>query len=194
MREAFAGVLGGYQGLGSDDSRERPIDRLAALAAAQIVRAKDAERTAALASLGVDLIRFKLANQASAKHDAEDKLSAVLAWANAAGKSAWGIRTSARERDRISRQAVVEWAIDFCPTCSGKGEIPDHDCHTGAQPMKVCPADRGCGGTGKRRYSDAERIEAMGESFAKAMAAAHGIIGRAEALAVRQAREMLERL
>lgn len=195
MKIAFAQVLGGFQGLGNDDARERPVDRLAALAASQIARSKDSERSAALCSLGVDLIRFKLANIPAAKADAEDKLCAILGWRTADEKSTWDLHVSAGRRHSIARWAIQEWALDLCPVCKGATEIPDHSLpeREGRQPMKCCPgAPIGCGGTGRRRYTDAERVEAMGQAFDKAMAVAHSIIGRSESIAVKQAKEMLE--
>jgi hypothetical protein len=190
MKQSLAGVLSGFQGLGGDDFRERPVDRLAALGAIQIVRGRDAARESTLCSLGVDLIAFKLGHRASSKPDAEDKLSLVLAWTDPEGKNTWKLRLTAKERDRVAVWAVQEWTVDCCPTCNGSAQIPIQQDTDGAQPMKPCPS---CDSTGKRRYSDRERIEALGGDFDKAMSTAHGIIGQAEALAVRAAKQMLER-
>ena len=193
MKEAFCAVLTGLQGLGSDDTRERPVDRLASLGAIQIARSRAAERQAQLAGLGVHLIAFKFSHRVSSKADAEDRLCLVLGW-ETGGKSTWGICLSGSKRLVVAKQAVIEFAIDVCPTCKGAGEIPDGKGVQGAQPMKLCPAvPYGCGGTGKRRYNDQERLSAMGGRFDKALSVAHGIIGRAESLAVEQAKKMLER-
>lgn len=184
MREAFAAALGGFQGLGSDDAREKPVDRLTALAASQIARSKDVERQAALCSLGVDLMRFKDANCAGAKLDAEDKLSAALKWRSKQFK------LSGAQRDVIARWAVMEHAIDLCPTCAGAREVPTHAQVVGQQPMKICPT---CIGTGKRHYSDSERIEAMGRAFGREMQEAHRLIAEAVSLAHQMGMRMLER-
>lgn len=183
MKQSLAGVLGGFQSLGSDASRERPVDRLTALAAIQIRNASDASRTAFLCSLGVDLISFKYAHRAASKADAEDKLAAALSWRKVKG-------VGAKERDKIAAWAVREWAVDVCPSCSGARQVPDKIGVEGLQPMRSCGV---CAGSGKRRYDDSERIEAMGDSFSRAMSEAHGLIGRAEALAIDMAKRMLER-
>lgn len=172
--------------MGWDESREKPVDRLTALGIVgrtvddQVARSHNAQRTAHLCSLGVDLIAFKLGGRVTSKEDAEDQLSAVLAWPSLK------LRLSGKNRDRIARWAVYEWVIDLCPTCSGAKVVPDHNLKhlEGVQPMKECGT---CAGTGKRRYSDQERTEALGEPHGKAMDEAHRIIGWATALAVGQA-------
>lgn len=190
MKEAFAGVLAGFQGLGNDDSRERPIDRLGALGAIQIkreeqgARGKQADRTAALSALGVRLIAFKFGNCASSKADAEDMLASFIAWPT------WDLKTKARQRPVIARQALMEHAIDFCPSCKGAKQVPDVENVEGKQPMTPCLP---CDATGKRRYTDQERAAAMGQAFAREMDVAHRILGWAEALAVRGGKELLER-
>jgi hypothetical protein len=63
----------------------------------------------------------------------------------------------------VARQAIQEHIIDVCPTCSGRGEVPDHDVEhlDGPQPMKLCDT---CGGSGSRRYSTDERKQALSAS------------------------------
>lgn len=180
MKQSLAIALAGLQGLGTtDDHRERPVDRLGALAMAQIQRADNAARQSFLASLGGDLIAFKFGNRAASKLDAEAKLEVALAWRE--------LRLRAGQRKRIAAWAIQEWAIDLCPVCKGAKEVPDHSDLEGAQPMKPCPpSPTGCGGSGKRRYSDEERIEALGETFARAMDEAHRLIGAAEDIATRE--------
>jgi hypothetical protein len=184
MKEALAAVLAGFQGLGSDESRERPVDRLAALGQIQNSYADTTAANSFLASLGVSLISFKYANRPASKQDAEDQLAIALSWKQ------WNLRLTGKERDKVARQALMEWAIDFCPTCHGRKEVPEQGQQEGPQRMKPCMS---CTSTGKRRYSDHERVEAMGKAFDKAMSVAHGIIGRAEDLSVRAAKDMLER-
>lgn len=185
MKQALAVTLAGLQGLGStSDNRERPVDRVTALAAAQCRRGDEAAETSFLCSLGGDLIAFKFGNRAASKSEAEMKLAIALGWKR------WGLKLKVAQYERIARCALMEWALDFCLTCRGAKEIPNYQAVDGAQPMKPCGD---CNATGRRLYTDSERVEAMGEAFAKAMGEAHGLIGRAEALAVRLVKERLER-
>lgn len=210
MKGALVGVLSGFQGLGSDDSRERPVDRLGAVGASQITedqreraraawegrnafqahRGKSADRGACYSALGVDVVRFKWANVPAAKSDAEGQLAAMLAWPR------FNLRLSERECLKVARQALMEHTIDFCPRCRGAKEVPDHSVKDleGRQPMKSCPSSpEGCGGTGKRHYPDAERIASLGAAFADALFEAHAILTRAEGMAVENAARLLER-
>lgn len=204
MKEAFAAVLSGMQPLGSDDWRERPVDRLSALGmtarvapdqdrhGAQVKRSVHAEHQSHLASLGVDLIAFKFGNRQVSGADAEDKVAAFLAWQDwwKHGK----VALTARQRDAVARWAVREWAFDACPPrphgCGGAMQIPHQANTEGAQRMMLCPK---CNGTGKRRYSDNERELAMGDAFPIGMETAHTIIAQAEALAMRGGMRLLER-
>lgn len=190
MKEAFAAVLTGLHSLGSDEIRERPVDRLGALGmiqrqrAEQSNRGKRVDREAALSALGVDLMRFKNANVAAAKLDAQDQLAGVLAW------KTWGLTLTGRERSRVAAWAVQEWAIDMCPACKGARMVQSHEDVEGRQPMKHCTP---CGGSGRRYYSDPERVAALGAAYTEAMEKAHEIIARAEALAVERGKALLER-
>lgn len=196
MKAAFAGALGGLQNLDHDEVHERPVDRLGAMGfigrkcpderlGQQVERSINANRTAMLCSLGVDLVRFKFANVAPARLDAEDVLAAALEW------KPW-LNLSGRERMRVARWAVQEWAIDLCPKCKGAKVVPGHDMKEleGVQPMVPCGD---CRATGKRRYTDEERVEAMGKAFNAAMDEAHAIIAWAESLAIQRGKKMLER-
>lgn len=177
MRQILAAVLAGFQSLGSDESRERPVDRLGALAYAAL--------ESELASLGVDLIAFKYGHRAASKAPAEAKLALLLAMP----RNRLGL--SAKQCSRVARHAVTEYLIDFCPVCRGAKEVPDRSGLEGTQPMKPCD---GCGGTGVRRWSDSERSEALGGGdFGRALGLAHGYISKGAALAVSGAVRMLER-
>lgn len=178
MKEALAGVLGGFQSLGSDDSCERPVDRLGALAAIQIRRADTSAAESFMASLGVELVAFKFAQRSSSRADAEDKLAIILSWPQ------WKLKLTRLNRTRVACWAIAEWVEDYCKPCTGTGISVDV-----RGVVRGCPE---CGGTKKRRYSDAERAKA-GAGYDKAMSQAHGIIGRSEDLAVRGAKRMLER-
>jgi hypothetical protein len=193
MKSQFAGVLGGFQSLDSDDFRERPVDRLGALGAAQIARADEALRLSVLTALGVDLIRYKFAGVDTAGKDAEDKLSAALSW-----PKEWpgrNVLLDAAQRDVVARWSVHEWRNDKCPPrpdgCGGALEVPSSArLIDGAQPMMVCPK---CRGTGWKRWSDEERRAAMEDTFSKAMGIAHALIAHAEDLAMKRGKEQVER-
>jgi hypothetical protein len=187
MKLALAVTLGGMQGLGStQDSRERPVDRLTASARAQgpverrsmsqCERGDHAAMESFLCSLGVDLIAFKYGNRALSKSEAEMKLAIALGWKKC------GLKLTRRQFDRVACCALMEWTLDFCPTCKGAKEIPNYQDVDGVQPMKPCSE---CHGTGKRLYTDQERAEAMGEAHDKAMSWAHSLMAQAEALAIR---------
>lgn len=187
MREALAKALSGPINL-DEQAHERPVDRLHALASAQIDRANRTARAAKLASLGVSIIALKHANRPDEYNRSITRLADCLAWPKP--------RPSQEVRLRVARQAVQEWVIDFCPTCKGVGEVPAQEGLEGAQRMRECPE---CGGHGKRRYSDAERLTALeleaGDyvKMARWMADAMGFIARAEDEAVRSAKRLLER-
>lgn len=194
MIRPFAAALGGFTGLGgTEDGRERPVDRVGAAGAMQIERAEDAEREAIQASLGVDLMRYKWAGVERAGTEAELQLMGILFW----GKWWKGGKCplTPAERERVACWAVHEWANQACPPrpdgCGGKGEVPTAgEPVAGMQPMMTCPV---CHGTTKRRWTDEERVEAMGSAFEEGMAEAHRIISTAEALALRRGRQLLER-
>jgi hypothetical protein len=182
MKYALAAALSGFQGLGSDDSCERPVDRLGAMGiiARQVEQVDEAMEDAALCGIGVDLIAFKFGQREVSRGMAEESLALALAWAT------WKLpKLSRRECERIAVWAVKEWAEDECEPCTGSGiHIDDLGV------VRTCPA---CAGSKKRRYSDAERMQALAGDYDRALSVAHGIIGRAEDLAVRHGRAMLER-
>lgn len=195
MKLALAVTLGGLQGLGTTpDSRERPVDRLTALARAigpverrsthMADRGDYAAMDSFLMALGGDLIAFKFANRPSSKGDAELKLAVALSWKR------WNLRLTRKQCERIACWAVLEYCLDICPTCSGKTQIPNYADVDGRQPMKPCSE---CHATGKRLYSDQERTEAMGAAFDKAMGWAHSIMSLSESLLTRSMKERLER-
>jgi hypothetical protein len=184
VKAALIGVLGGFQGLGWDESREKAIDRLTAIGNIQAATVNRALNTAHMCSLGVDLVAFKFAHRAESRAAAVDGLFLMLK------DKQDRLRLSDIQLQRVASWAIHEGVITLCPSCGGKREVPTANDQEGAQPMQACSP---CHGTGLRKYSDSERIEAMGDVFARAMYEAHGYIGQAEALAVDQARRMLER-
>lgn len=205
MREAFAGVLGGLQSLGHDDACERPVDRLGALGTAArtgpdedlngnlVARSSDALRQAKLASLGVDLVAFKDARRALSQVDAIRALAEILLW------TTWwtGRKVGINEHQavKVAGWAVREWAEDRCQPrpngCGGAREVPSAAAEQdGRQPTMICSQ---CHGSGRRRWTDEERTNAMGEAFAVPMSHAHRIMAFAESLALRRGMELVER-
>jgi len=188
LKEILARSLVGPISLMEDEWRERPIDRVHALASSQIERASRTAREAHLSSLGVSMIALKAANRADELERAVERLVTCILW----------IRPKPTEAlaEKIARQAVMETVVDFCPTCRGAGEIPDQEGLDGAQRMKVCPS---CGGHGKRRYSNQERISALqieaGElhKVNRYLTEALTFISRGEDEAIRTAARLLER-
>ncbi len=177
MRKALAALFSGLQGLGSDSARERPVDRLAAIGAIQIRRADEAAGQSQLASLGVDLIAYKIGGRELSRTEAEIKL------ADALKRKIPSLRR--RETIRIARWTIHEWTEDACPMCHGACEIPS------GEGVTVTCED--CHGSGRHKYTDPERVEAMGAAYSKAVYEAHWIIGEAESLAIRMYSGMLER-
>lgn len=195
MKLALAVTLGGLQGLGTtEDGRERPVDRLHALAKAigpverrsesQCERGDYAAQDSYLCSLGTDLIAFKFGKRIPSRSMAELSLAIALGWKR------WGLKLRRSDYDRIAKWAIVEWTHDYCMACHGAKQVPNYQNVDGAQPMKPCEH---CHSTGLRLYTDPERIEAMGAPYARAMGWAHSLIAQAEALAVRSAKDRLER-
>ena len=190
MRESLARALSGPINL-DEQAHERPVDRLHALAAAQRKETysgeKDAAARAYLASLGVDLIRLKLANVPRAYAPCVERLTVALMWR---GKV---LRLDDESAPKVAAQCIQEFVVDFCPTCSGRGEVPDKergDGRDGAVPMKQCPT---CNGAGVRRYTDDERREAVEEfrRLDKAFASAHALMSQAVREALWNARKFL---
>ena len=190
MREAAARCLAGFTSLGESESHDSmPVDRLHALAHAQRRETygdgTKAAQAAYLASLGVDLMRLKLSNIPAAFAPCLEKLTVALMWRSDA------LRIKEAQASVIASQVIQEHVIDFCPTCTGRGEVPiqgiDRD---GIVPMQECGT---CGGHGTRRYTDHERAEAIGEArkLQRAFDSAHSIISTAIAEALWNARRFM---
>ena len=179
MKESLVAVLSGYQSLGHDDSRERPVDRLGALAYAQIGPDGDSF----LASLGVDLYCLKYAAREDSREPAAAKLASVLGWERNK------LHLSYKQCLKISRWAIGEWVYENCIACGGTKEVPNHQDISGAQPMKPC---EDCLATGLRKWTDSERVQALGRAHGKPLGVAHAYIGASVAEAIRGAKKMLE--
>lgn len=183
MREALAHALTGPVNLDERDGWERPVDRIHALAAAQAITINRTARECALASLGVSLLALKAANRSDEHARTVAKLVDALMWLRP--------RPSSKQATIIARQAIMENVVDHCFTCQGRGHV-----QTDAGVVKACPA---CGGSGKRRYSDDERQEAMqmsGREFDRAnrqLGEALRFLAMAEAEAIKTAKKMLEK-
>jgi hypothetical protein len=188
MKGTLAAALTGLQGLGWDEAREKPIDRLTALGAMQNQRADDANNASLMRSLGQDVIAFKFAHRADAREDAIDKLAAQLA-------NLRKIKLRPGLHRKVAAWALREHVVDMCPRCKGACEVPQFAGQDdGYQPMRPCPpAPEGCDGIGRRSPSDVERIAATGGQHAEAFEKAHELITRAEHLAIETAARMLER-
>lgn len=186
MKEALVAALGGLQSLAQDDTREVPVDRLGAVALAQIAVGR-ARGEAHLVSLGRDLIAVKFGRQPRYHASATEKLTIVLGWPQ------YRLKMREMERRNIALWALIEWLQDACDVCHGRLEVPmgpvDRD---GAIPMKPCQS---CSGTGKRRYTDQERMEALPDipRTGRALMVASTTLHEAERLAVAGAARMLER-
>ena len=184
MREALAKALSGPINLDEQESRERPVDRLHAMACAS--------RDSHLSSLGVSFIALRAANRPDEYARTVSKLEKCLAW---------GKRRIAQEmRYKLARQAVMESIVNACPRCSGTKEVRAEDGLDGAQRMKPCPpSPEGCGGHGLRRYSDDERMASLDvdkhvyRTLERHLADAIGFLNAGEAEAVRLARRLLEK-
>lgn len=187
MREALAAALS-IANLDEQEARERPVDRLHALASAQIRSVHRSRRSSALSSLGVSFIALKYSNRADELQPTIDKLAAFMTEVRP--------KPTLESSRRVARWVVMEAVIDLCPTCKGAGEIPAQDGLDGAQRMKECPE---CGGHGKRRYSNHERIEGLqigpGElsKYERMLGEALALLNEAEAEAIRSAKKLLER-
>jgi hypothetical protein len=186
MKGAFVGVLGGLQGLGWDEAREKPVDRLTALAAIQNATANRSLNTAHLCSVGKDLVAFKYSHRVASRAAAEEGLVLCLVDKRNRGQ----LQLSDTDIQRIASWAIHEWAVDVCNSCKGAREVPAAPEIEGVQPMKPCVT---CHGTGRRRYEDHERITAMGQTFDRAMYEAHSLIAQAEALAIDLGKRMVGR-
>lgn len=187
-RESLAHALSGPVSLAEDQWRERDVDRLHALAYIQTPQAHDldkcewAREMANLCELGVDLLRFKGSNVAAAHKPCLEMLVKVLGWKK--------FRLDLREENRtlVARQALMEFVVDFCPTCSGTGEVKAQDGIDGAQRMRPCGS---CHGTGIRKYTNDERRSCFVgntvpyERLERAINIAHGVMGAAAHEAMR---------
>lgn len=184
MREALARSLSGLVNLDEDDHSERPVDRIHAIALAQTRAVNDARFRAILVPLGRLLL--PLVDDVSRKYEAEGIKALQLF---IAGEK----RLRVREETAwfIAKQSIEEARSQRCKVCKGVTDVPDGTTSIpdvermagktvweGPVPLKTCPA---CKGTGKRRWTDAERAEVVGEAarFDAAFSFAHGVISMA---------------
>lgn len=196
MRESLAHALSGPVSLAEDQWRERDVDRLHAVAAAQIAKATRTEREAHLAALGKSWIALRDAARIDERSAVLSGLIACLMWSRP--------RPTVKAADRAARWVILERIHEACVTCKGKAEIPDTERMSGrvftegdgAVPMRNCPE---CNGTGKHRYSNQERIEGMGigagelHKYAKLLCDAEMWLSQAESQCLRSTVLLLER-
>jgi hypothetical protein len=69
---------------------------------------------------------------------------------------------------KICEQAVHEWLMAFCPVCFGAKEVRS------GEHIVICGA---CGGSGVRKYTNAERARAIGANMEKQFKQIHDLIG-----------------
>lgn len=195
-RESLAHALSGPISLQEDEYRERPVDRLHALASSQVVNFTRTEREAHLAALGKSWIALRDAMRVDELPAVRDGLIVCLMWSRP--------KPTVKAADKAVRWTIIERVHEACPTCKGKMQIPDTDKMggrvfaegDGAVPMRVCPE---CNGTGKHRYSNQERIAGLeieaGElhKYARMLADAEMWLSQAESQAVRSTMKLLER-
>lgn len=163
-----------------DAGHETDLDKLTALCLGSISTDRRASREALLNSLGCDLMAFKFRHVVERLDPATVKLAEVLRW------RAKGL--SMARRHNIATLSIREWVIDMCASCLGSRQITDTNGVT--RPCFSCSA------TGKRRYSDQERSEMLGEpanKYASAIGIAHSGIALAVHVASENAREYLRK-
>lgn len=154
-------------------------DKLTALALGAVQSDRRTAREAHLNALGADLIAFKIRHAVERHPRAIMGLAEVLRWRAQA--------ISERKRTKIASLSIEEWCIDMCPTCLGAKIVTDVN---GVQ--RACVL---CAETGKRRYSDQERTEILGEpahKLSKEIAIAHSGISLAVHVAAENAKRMLK--
>jgi len=196
VKESLAHALSGPVSLAEDEWRERPVDRLHALASSQIANGVRTEREAILAALGKSWIALRDAMRTDEMPEVLSGLIACLMWSRP--------RPTAKAAELVARWIIIERVHENCPTCKGRKEIPDSDkmggraleAGAGAIPMRECPE---CHGTGKHVYSNRERIEGMGinagelHKYQKLLFDAEMWLTQAESQAVRSTMRLLER-
>jgi hypothetical protein len=183
--EALAVALAGYTTLGeSANGSIRPVDRLHAVGAAQRMATyadrRNAQRTARIAELGVDLMRYTRGGIDGAQGDCVEGLAGLL------GK---GLAPDAAIL--VAIQAISEFHSPNCKVCKGRRDesgftvVPNPEIEhklDGPVPTVVCPS---CRGTGARLWTDTERSKSMGCNAGRLrnrMAEAHYLISEAISL------------
>lgn len=190
MRESLAKALSNPVSL-AEGVNERPVDIVHAIASAQIVRIGEAPTRYNLSAIGRKVYpAMSLPKDDGGLNaailDAAGALSAALmARGHRLGLLPSTARLVAFHAIRESRDATCRTCKGRIDTQTGRTAIPDverlknwHE-GDGPVPMKPCPS---CGGSGKHRFSDDERAEAIGEvhkNMARAFSVAHSIISAA---------------
>lgn len=179
--EALARSMSG--GLTYDSEHDgNGLDLLTAMACGSVTSTSRAARESILNSLGVSLIALKMAGRADLFKRAVIELKDCLRWRIR--------KMGQRDRLLVAKVVIDEWVQDGCHMCRGAKHIFDEG--GVKRPCMVCV------GTGKHRYSDAERAEALGvdspeaaTKWSRALGIGHFQVGFAVAYASRNAYEKL---
>lgn len=182
-RESLAHALSGPVSLAEDQWRERDVDRLHALAAAQIISI--ARGKSLLVPLGRELIAYLDGGCQQSGVRAKKGLADALLWRE------HRLRLTNESATLVATLSISEAKSGACRVCNGRIDangvfsVPDVDKIAGWRegdgpvPMRPCPS---CYGSGRHRFSDSERAEAFGDLHKNTIAAfevAHSLIGGA---------------
>lgn len=194
MRELLAQVLTSPVSLQEDEWRERPVDRLHAIACAQASTGRYN-----LSLIGRHVFAFYVLPPDD-KESGPALVKAREALANALLAPGHKLGLTHETAHLVALQALREGRDATCRTCKGRKDamgfhsVPDVKKLAGWRegdgpvPMTLCPA---CDGTGKHRFSDREREQMVGADAPKAFSVAHSLISRAIDTLERKARKLL---
>lgn len=162
--ESLLRVLAGPRTLKANRLGDCDLDRVQALAIAQmpahharqVESLRRASHDASMVALGRHVLALRIGNEASAYEPLLQILATEaierLKYVEDENVRYWTSRA-------VARQAIQEYLVDMCASCSGKGHVPvTEEARIGRQAMTVCPD---CAGSRKRRYTFWERAQEM---------------------------------
>lgn len=166
--ESLLRVLSGPRNLKANRLNECDVDRVGALAIAQmpahhareVENANRANYEASMVCLGRHVLALRMANDAKAYAPLHAMLMVEV---DARLKYMDDPKEREKAASQIATQAIQEYIVDMCSECSGKRNVPDDlpdekVSRFGRRRMKECPE---CGGSGQRRYTIYERAKLM---------------------------------